>query len=172
MEVRLRFSSVLDRRLTSNPSYYDPSLMVQDMTSGDSRSSSSSRRAAIAAFVDSAVCTALDDLLATDALKLRMPTRDEMEGSQEGEKEETLGGGGGGPLEPILESTPLGRIACLNYISPRTAKKLSDALKFQEYDPAQSLDENYDERRRRRLNFVDIIKLLSDVDEFKQMPVR
>ncbi|PHJ16599.1 activating signal cointegrator 1 complex subunit, partial [Cystoisospora suis] len=178
------------RRLTSNPSYYDPSLMIQDMasssqlrSSSSSSTSSSSRRAAIAAFVDSAVCTALDELLAADALKLRMPTPEEIT-EKEQEKEEDMGtmkmkggsiGDEGGLLEPILESTPLGRIACMNYISPRTAKKLSDALNPRqgEQDDQSALGGHSCERgsRGRYLTFVDLVRLLSEVDEFKQMPV-
>lgn len=178
------------RRLTSNPSYYDPSLMIQDMASQrhSSSSSSSNRRAAIAAFVDSAVCTALDELLAAEALRLRMPTPEEIEAKErEKEQEEMLMMKGkdrsireeGSLLEPILESTPLGRIACMNYISPRTAKKLSDALKPQQEEvDDESLSglvggHSYERKSRGRyLTFVDLVRLLSDVEEFKQMPVR
>ncbi|KFH11918.1 putative activating signal cointegrator 1 complex subunit 3 [Toxoplasma gondii VAND] len=219
------------RRLTSNPSYYDPSLMIQDFTSsfasrGDRLQASAvrQRRAAIAAFVDKAVCEALDELLEASALRLRFPTAEEKSQAvtggdatqadavtrrlrhsadadeQDGEQDEEERGqearairaelsalseekkparrGRGrktcegrdifeeeddGPtsLEPVLESTPLGRIACVNYISPKSAKMLSDALR-----PAQAEDEN------RRLSFVDIVKLLADVPEYKQMPVR
>ncbi|KFG64239.1 activating signal cointegrator 1 complex subunit 3 [Toxoplasma gondii RUB] len=219
------------RRLTSNPSYYDPSLMIQDFTSsfasrGDRLQASAvrQRRAAIAAFVDKAVCEALDELLEASALRLRFPTAEEKSQAvtggdatqadavtrrlrhsadadeQDGEQDEEERGqearairaelsalseekkparrGRGrktcegrdifeeeddGPtsLEPVLESTPLGRIACVNYISPKSAKMLSDALR-----PARAEEEN------RRLSFVDIVKLLADVPEYKQMPVR
>lgn len=162
--------------------------MIQDLASSSQRhSSSSSRRAAIAAFVDSAVCTALDELLAADALKLRMPTPEEIE-AREREKEEeemqkmtkdrSTTRDEGGLLQPILESTPLGRIACMNYISPRTAKKLSDALKpRQEEEDGESLsalglDSHEGRSRGKSLTFVDLVRLLSHVEEFKQMPVR
>ncbi|OEH75857.1 u5 small nuclear ribonucleoprotein helicase isoform 1 [Cyclospora cayetanensis] len=164
------------RRLASNPGYYSSELLTED-TRGGSVAAAERRRQMIAKYLDRLVSSSLDTLLELGCISLRLPEPWEQAGDAAcasadadttAEKEKDKQGTGFRQillsqqqeqhemLEPIIEATPLGRIACFYYIAPKTSKMLQD--KMQPEAPY--------------LSFVDILRLLTDAEEFSQMPLR
>ncbi|KAL8269770.1 hypothetical protein Esti_006299 [Eimeria stiedai] len=163
------------RRLAANPGYYSADLLAED-TRGGGAAAAERRRQMIASYLDRLVSTALDTLLELGCICLRLPEPAEgpaaaaAEKKNEGEEDVVAVGfrkilleqqekrqqQQEGVVEPIIEPTALGRIACLYYIAPETAKMLRDRMQ-PEASP---------------LSFVDIVRLLSDVKEFAEMPLR
>lgn len=157
------------------------------------------RREAVALFADRLVNKALDSLLETNCLQLRLPASEEEKESswnarQGGEDDEGKTKQNDEPAgvlvaqsfreilseerrkeqeepessqEPVLESTALGRISCNYYIAPQTAKLLSDA-----FEAFAGEGEGGTQKQQETLGFAEIMRLLSSVGEFSEMPVR
>ena len=170
------------RRLASNPGYYSQDLLREDTRRGGAAAAAERWRGMIAAYLDRLVSTSLDTLLELNCISLRLPRPEEEETPAEGPAAAAAAAAaatGDEPptglrkaqleqllqkqqqqeqpmFEPIIEATPLGRIACLYYIKPSSARMLQD--KMQPEGPP--------------LSFVDLLRLLSDVHEFAEMPLR
>ena len=163
------------RRLAANPGYYSSELLAEDFRGGGA-AAAERRRAFIAKFVDRLVNSSLDSLIELGCISLRLPEPweqpseasaadgaaednkpgEELTGfrlvlkQQQQEKDQQQA------FEPIIEATPLGRIASFYYIQPQTAKRISDKMQV-DASP---------------LSFIDIFRLLTVAEEFSQMPLR
>ncbi|CAD7959463.1 unnamed protein product [Amoebophrya sp. A120] len=139
------------RRLTANPSYYDPAAALQENSADASFSAtaatsnankSAAQQRQLTSYLEKLLDRSLADLVRAKCIRLKDAGQDE-EGNWK-------------PL--LIEPQPLGKVASLYYMGHKTV------FEFQ-----NTLEKNTDEGI---MSFLDILKMICNCPEYRELPVR